>query len=65
MPFLLSIEHRPDGLTHLQYDDGPTRRVQLLTLTAAANATLDVPAGQLLAPTLSETRPPDRRRAKP
>lgn len=64
MPFLLGIEHRSDGLTHLQYDDGPARRVQVLTLTANATATLDVPAEQLLAPTLSEVRPPDRRRAK-
>lgn len=65
MPFLLSIEHRADGLTHIQYDDGATRRVQLLTLTVNATATLDVPADQLLAPTLSEVRSPDRRRSRP
>lgn len=64
MPFLLGIEHRPDGLTHLQYDDGPARRVQVLTLTANAGATLDVAAEQLLGPTLATVRPPDRRRAK-
>lgn len=64
MPFLLDVEHRPDGLTRLQYDDGPTRRVQVLTFTAAAGTTLDVPADQLLAATLSEVRPPDRRRSR-
>lgn len=64
MPFLLSVEHRADGLTHLQYDDGPTRRVQVLTLTAAAHETLNVPADQLLSATLSAVRPPDRRRSR-
>lgn len=64
MPFLLSIDHRADGLTHLQYDDGPTRRVNVLTLTVNASVTLDVPASQLLAPTLSAERPPDRRRSR-
>lgn len=64
MPFLLGIEHRPDGLTHLQYDDGPTRRVNLLTFTANADTTLGVPADQLLSATLSTVRPPDRRRSR-
>ena len=64
MPFLLSVDHRADGLTHLQNYDGPTRRVNLLTLTANASVTLDVPASQLLAPTLSAERPPDRRRSR-
>lgn len=62
MPFLLGIEHRSDGLTHLQYDDGPTRRVNVLTFTANASVTLDIPADQLLGSTLSTVRPPDRRR---
>jgi hypothetical protein len=64
VPFLLGIEHRSDGLTHLQYDDGPTRRVNVLTFTAMASVTLDVPADQLLSPTLSTVRPPDRRRSR-
>lgn len=64
MSFLLGIEHRADGLTHLQFDDGPTRRVNVLAFTATVGETLDVPADALLAGTLSAERPPDRRRAK-
>lgn len=62
MPFLLGVEHRSDGTTRLEYDIGPTQRVQLLTLTAAYQSTLDVPADRLLAPTLTEVRPPANRR---
>jgi hypothetical protein len=65
MPFLLGVEHRSDGTTRLEYDISPTQRVQVLTLTSAFHMTLDVPAEQLLAPTLTEIRPPaNRRRAR-
>jgi hypothetical protein len=56
MAFLLGVEHRSDGTTRLEYDISPTQRVQVLTLTSAE---------QLLAPTLTEIRPPaNRRRAR-
>lgn len=64
MPFLLSVDHKPDGTTHLQYDDGPDRRVQVVTLTSAFHETLTVPADLLLAPTLTQVRPPANRRGK-
>lgn len=64
MPFLLSIDHNDDGTTRIQYDDGPTRRVQFLTLTAAVQETLSVTPDRMLSLTLAEVRPPARRRSR-
>jgi hypothetical protein len=62
VPFLLTVDHKGDGTTHIQYDDGPTRRVQVVALTAYAHETLAVPARDLLAYTLADERPPVNRR---
>lgn len=62
-PFLLSVESRPDGTTHMTFDIGPTSRANVLMLTENAHITLGVSAQALLAGLLSSTRPPDRRRA--
>jgi hypothetical protein len=63
--FLLSTDHRPDGTTRIEYDDGPTRRIQLLTLTEQAHAIVDMPGDELLGYTLSDQRAPaDRRRQR-
>lgn len=63
-PFLLSVDHKPTGFTHMTFDAGATKRVNVMTLTENFHTTLDVPAETLLASLLSETRPPDRRREK-
>lgn len=63
-PFLLSVDHRSDGTTHMTFDVGPTSRANVLMLTENAHTTLGVPAKDLLAGLLTTTRPPDRRRAK-
>lgn len=62
MPFLLGISHNSDGTTRFTFDDGPTRRVQVLSLTTAYQEVLNVPADQLLRSTLTEVRPPENRR---
>lgn len=62
MPFLLDISHNSDGTTRFIFDDGPTRRVQVLALTTAYQEVLNVPADQLLRSTLTQVRPPENRR---
>lgn len=62
MPFLLGIDHNSNGTTQFTYDDGPTRRVQVLALTTAYREVLNVAPDQLLSPTLTEIRPPENRR---
>lgn len=62
MPFLLGIDHNSDGTTRFTYDDGPTRRVQVLSLTTAYQEVLNVPPDQLLKSTLTAVRPPENRR---
>lgn len=48
MVFLLNYEHRNDGTTVIQYDDGPARRIQLVTLTESAHVALATDPNQLL-----------------
>lgn len=62
MAFLLTSTPLNNGLTHIEIDDGPARRVNVITLTDTAHLTLQVPADELLAYTLSEVRPPANRR---
>lgn len=62
MPFLLSTEHKSDGMTHYQYDLSPSQRIQMVSFTAAYETVLGVPADTLFAGTLAEIRPPQNRR---
>lgn len=62
MSFLLGIDHNMDGTTRFTYDDGPTRRIQVLAMTTMYQEVLNVPADQLLMPTLTQIRPPANRR---
>lgn len=54
----LSIDHRGDGFTLVEYDALPHGRIQLLTLTDLVHDTLSVPADTLLGYTLATERPP-------
>lgn len=64
-PFLLSIKHLPSGVTHVEYDIGPTKRAQMVVLTEQLHDTLTVPARDLLAHSLTAIRPPEGRRSAP
>lgn len=58
MRFLLGVTHNDDGTTSVTYDDGPTRRVTMLTLTENAHQALNYSADDLLSYTLTEVRGP-------
>lgn len=59
MAFLLRYDQHMDGTTVAEYDDGPTRRVQVLTLSENAQAMLAVHPNDLLATTLRTTPTPE------
>lgn len=48
-PFLLSVEHKPNGYTHLTYDYGVSKRLTTIVPTENAASTLSVPSSDLLA----------------
>lgn len=63
--FLLTLNHLPNGTTHVVYDIGPADRANVLTLSENAHHLLDTPASDLLAHTLADVRPPTTSRRHP
>jgi hypothetical protein len=60
MPFILGSELQNDGTVLVQYDDGPARRIQLVTLAEHAHTVTAIPPEELFKYTLATERPPAR-----
>lgn len=58
MAFLLKVDRRPDGFTHITYDTGPTSRTTVAILTEHTDGILGVPAGDLVDHLSQLERPP-------
>lgn len=57
-PFVLSVNHKPDGYTHITYDVGVDKRLVATVPTENAHSTLDLPASHVTALLLSRNKVP-------